>query len=134
MTPKEARAEWVKALRSGKYKQAEGQLRYRSITGGHKYCCLGVACDVYSKKVRHRDLWDVNSFLNRETELPEVVREWLGLAHGCASFKEAKRRWVGAREFKIFSLISANDEAHWDFNKIADAIENDELEVTDEAE
>jgi len=32
---------WAKALRSGKYKQARGQLRKM---GG--YCCLGVLCDV----------------------------------------------------------------------------------------
>ncbi len=36
-----ARAKWVDALRSGKYKQTRSALRY-----GDAYCCLGVACDV----------------------------------------------------------------------------------------
>lgn len=35
------KAKWVKALRSGKYAQAEGQLRRN---GG--YCCLGVLCEI----------------------------------------------------------------------------------------
>jgi len=32
---------WIEALRSGKYKQGEGQL-----VGVNKFCCLGVLCDV----------------------------------------------------------------------------------------
>lgn len=33
--------QWVEALRSGKYKQGKGCLRY-----GDNYCCLGVLCEV----------------------------------------------------------------------------------------
>lgn len=33
---------WVKALRSGKYRQGRGVLR----TGNDSYCCLGVLCDI----------------------------------------------------------------------------------------
>jgi len=33
---------WIKALRSGKYKQTSGSLH--DVNG---YCCLGVACKVY---------------------------------------------------------------------------------------
>lgn len=32
---------WVKALRSGKYKQGEGELR-----NNNHFCCLGVLCDI----------------------------------------------------------------------------------------
>ena len=46
MSTEEARALWVKALRSGEYKQTTGQLRKDD---GH--CCLGVACDLYGKHV-----------------------------------------------------------------------------------
>lgn len=35
---------WVKALRSGRYKQGKGQL---NALGRH--CCLGVACDIFAK-------------------------------------------------------------------------------------
>lgn len=36
------KSKWIKALLSGKYKQAKGRLRNRR--GGH--CCLGVLCDI----------------------------------------------------------------------------------------
>lgn len=35
------KAKWVEALRSGRYRQAQGAL-YR----GTKFCCLGILCDV----------------------------------------------------------------------------------------
>jgi len=38
---KQLKAEWVKALRSGEYKQ--GRLR---LQRGDSYCCLGVLCEV----------------------------------------------------------------------------------------
>lgn len=40
---KRARARWVAALRSGKYKQGMGKLY---IHAENSYCCLGVACKV----------------------------------------------------------------------------------------
>ena len=39
MLPKAFKAKWVKALRSGKYKQGTETLKT-----GDRYCCLGVAC------------------------------------------------------------------------------------------
>ena len=42
----EVKAQWVEALRSGKYKQAKGVLH--KVGGG--YCCLGVLCDVLGKE------------------------------------------------------------------------------------
>ncbi len=38
--------EWLRALRSGKYKQGQGQLCSVGPRGGEKFCCLGVAIDV----------------------------------------------------------------------------------------
>lgn len=34
---------WVEALRSGKFKQTHGRLRWAN-NGGSGYCCLGVLC------------------------------------------------------------------------------------------
>jgi hypothetical protein len=47
---KKAIAEWVAALRSGRYKQGEGYLAKRE-RGEMKFCCLGVACDLFSDRV-----------------------------------------------------------------------------------
>lgn len=37
---------WVKALRSGDYKQGVARLN----SNGEYFCCLGVLCDLYSKE------------------------------------------------------------------------------------
>jgi hypothetical protein len=37
---------WVKALRSGKYKQGEGLLKNTTKNGKAEYCCLGVLSEV----------------------------------------------------------------------------------------
>lgn len=43
----EVKAEWLAALRSGAYKQAQARL-FDPETGG--YCCLGVLCDIAEKR------------------------------------------------------------------------------------
>ena len=41
------KAKWVKALRSGRYKQQnDGQLRTDKYKGKPEYCCLGVLCQI----------------------------------------------------------------------------------------
>lgn len=104
------KAEWVAALRSGKYKQTNGALK--DDTG---FCCLGVLCDVVKDRVGLS--W-------RETEghcgtltigdaignLPTQVSMFAGL--------DRQSPYVGER-----SLIYLNDILNWNFNAIADAIE-----------
>jgi hypothetical protein len=58
--PKLAKAKWIKALRSGKYKQGEHKLKY-TIKNEHgknenRYCCLGVACElgIAKKRAHHK--------------------------------------------------------------------------------
>lgn len=44
---KKTKKEWLKALRSGEYKQGDGALRKEDDDcGGEKFCCLGVLCDL----------------------------------------------------------------------------------------
>ena len=45
----DAKAAWLEALRSGRYKQGKGYLR----TEKDEFCCLGVLCDLGVKKA-----WD----------------------------------------------------------------------------
>lgn len=66
---------WTKALRSGKYKQTKGVLQDEK-----GYCCLGVACDVFTdrKNLKYKILEDGSKAI--AGELPEdqdVAPKWL---------------------------------------------------------
>jgi hypothetical protein len=77
---------WIDALRSGKYKQGAGFLRQR----GAKYCCLGVACEVYNRNVPKAKRLPVNVSLtttvgityygDHGTTMPNVVAAWYGMS------------------------------------------------------
>ncbi len=56
MTKLDARIKkrWINALRSGKYKQAEGALN----NGKGGFCCLGVLCDLFAKE--NKTSWDLD--------------------------------------------------------------------------
>lgn len=43
---KDAKAVWVAALRSGEFKQGAGKLKHGN-QNGTRYCCLGVACEIF---------------------------------------------------------------------------------------
>lgn len=88
---------WIKALRSGWYKQTRGRL----CGGKGYYCCLGVACRVAG--LRPNELWE-------ECLLPESVSNWLGI--------ESDDPKIGD------DLATAlNDNLGLSFRKIADRIE-----------
>lgn len=67
---KAIKKEWVKALRSGKYKQAKKKLR--TAKG---WCCLGVLTDLYCKA---KGISFKDNFAGKST-LPSEVAEWAGL-------------------------------------------------------
>jgi len=72
---------WIKALRSGRYKQTRNALRYN---GG--FCCLGVLCDLYRKDTGDGE-WDYSSFIDStgasSTVIPpRRVQRWAGLEDG----------------------------------------------------
>lgn len=43
---------WVKALRSGKYKQGYGTLKQYNGFEEVYHCCLGVLCELYNDEMR----------------------------------------------------------------------------------
>jgi hypothetical protein len=70
MTPnKENIKLWVLALRSGKYTQGIGQLKYNNT-----FCCLGVVCDIYDPSK-----WREDYYFNDPFYLPLSVQSWLGI-------------------------------------------------------
>lgn len=124
MTKKEARKLWVRALRSGKYKQARESLR-----NGDGYCCLGVACDLYMKHVSHRDAWKSPTLgyswykaFGVDSVLPANVRKWLGLETSTGTLKNS----IYFNGIKTTKLSWCNDIG-MDFDRIADLIEDDNV-------
>ena len=88
MTPAEARELVAQALDSGKYEQGRG-----ALCSGYKYCCLGVATEVYMK--HHPDVVSVEEGefkrysiggARQDLCLLEPIRVWLGFKSHLGSF------------------------------------------------
>lgn len=76
---------WVKALRSGKYKQGFGELKSSVIHP--KHCCLGVLCELYIQDTGK----GIKDFNSGKQELPSTVMRWAGFKEttsnlGCVKF------------------------------------------------
>jgi hypothetical protein len=110
---------WVKALRSGEYRQTAGALRRPHEDGGYGYCCLGVLCDLYRKEKKKgwtADLADPPPSAGfPENEVPSVkVCKWAGLS--------AKNPSVDFDDDEA-SLAALNDDRGFSFAQIANVIE-----------
>jgi hypothetical protein len=117
MTPKEVRAKWVAALRSGKYKQGKYSLR----SNYDNYCCLGVLCELAAQEgIAKRTGGTHENFRydDHNTNLPESVIRWAGLSDRSGGY-------VKDDVNNPTSLMSDNDGHHKDFNEIADIIESE---------
>lgn len=118
----EIKTQWVTALRSGEYKQGSAALKDTE----DRYCCLGVLCDLAVKAgVISDSVVDISisgrekHFFSGASEyLPEAVQEWSGL------FDENP---VVTRDSELEETTNAlstlNDSLNYDFNGIADLIE-----------
>jgi hypothetical protein len=107
----EVKAEWVKALRSGEYKQTKNLLH--KVGGG--FCCLGVLCELAVKAgvipAASRDKDDDPSawfYEGEESVTPGRVDRWAGI--------------TGADSGTVDGLVAANDGGI-KFPAIADMIE-----------
>lgn len=98
---------WIKALRSGKYKQGKFQLR--KPNGQALFCCLGVLCDLHARTKQGND-WDESRYDGNSIELPKSVVEWAGL--------DSDNPKLGRTKY----ATSLNDEGY-DFSFIATRIE-----------
>ena len=117
------RKAWIKALRSGKYKQGRFALRSKS-SGGEVHCCLGVACDIsklgawYSTERRLTSYLGESAFtyLDRVVVLPPEVMNWLGINSEVGSFTGENNR---QRRLDRVNDCGAS------FNEIANIIESE---------
>ncbi len=94
---------WIKALRSGDYKQTTCHL---CDTALDKHCCLGVLCDISSKL----PFEDGDVFFEDDRYDAEIPSEGL--------------RLIGLKESEQTTLIIMNDSDHKTFEKIADWIKD----------
>ena len=103
---KSLKKKWIKALRSGEYVQG----RYRLVTpckDYDKFCCLGVICDVMGVEFEERsDGVLIIADTTIAAELPDPLRKKADL-----NFGEQE------------ALMKLNDFYRWNFNKIADWID-----------
>lgn len=115
---------WIRALRSGKYKQGEDKLHFvdkkAKWKGKERFCCLGVACVLYNKAMKRaggkqltvEKVGDAYSYDGNTTTLPPKVQKWLGMLNGEGSFGDEG------------SLIQLNDNGT-SFRTIAKTIESE---------
>lgn len=136
---------WIAALRSGKYEQAALALcvEYEAteeLEASEKFCCLGVACELYQKEgpgglkigqreprpnmtppYGHRRTYDGTA-----NHLPDRVREWLGLrdTHGPFIPDDLPNGVYGVRSLSMLNDGSKLSEVpRHTFEQIADFIE-----------
>lgn len=101
---------WTSALRSGKITQIYGRLGQ-----GDACCALGVLCEVYRAET------SVKAHGPSGAGLPDVVVRWAGLTdQNCwhnpnIAFSESG---------DPINVVDANDYRKWNFNIIADHIDN----------
>lgn len=112
---------WIAALRSGDYKQGLGALCQTYADGDCRYCCLGVACEVAIKSGVPIEVsgctYRSSSLINFDGHLfnlPESVREWLGLNSVFGSTSDTTLTMLNDQERKSFSEIADFIEEHAD--------------------
>jgi hypothetical protein len=91
---KEIAKKWIKALKSGKYKQGKSFLKQYDTKNQPRHCCLGVLCELYneSMKKNHKKTLTVKNsnicpengyryvtFSGAGESLPPVVKKWAGM-------------------------------------------------------
>ena len=108
---------WVKALRSGKYKQGFNALK-RTHEEKAVYCCLGVLCNI--KGVRWRNSGTKSSFTLENTLYPYMNNKCVGNRTDESGLINSSFCDLSVETQKLLAL--KNDDG-WSFNDIADYIE-----------
>lgn len=126
---KEVMKKWVKALRSGKFKQGAGTLKQYNSKGEAQHCCLGVLCELYNsemkkskKKTIPEKIYDndmdfsfgYSRFGGSKEDLPREVMKWSGIENSLGQFNLSDNHYE--------TLADLNDLGR-KFKTIADIIE-----------
>lgn len=97
---------WLTALRSGKYQQGRNMLR----SGDDRFCCLGVLCETKNLKATMQDGFSYYDYdFNGERE--------------SSYFPDSFLAEINLSDEAQSHLMNMNDGDRYDFNKIADWIE-----------
>lgn len=120
----ELRREWLRALRSGEYRQVTGALETHAGN-----CCLGVACRVFDKRFPdvlkiekdEKEMSDgmtvsTTIFNNEEGVLPPLVRQALGLGDSEGVFYP--------EDAEVQQTLAELNDNGKSFTAIADVIES----------
>lgn len=111
----EIKSKWLKALRSGKYKQGKNALATVNRLGNVKYCCLGVLCDLYLKEKKEKwgsGLEEQLLNIGKETALlPSKVMKWAGLKDYNPRIKDG------------YTTLSGMNDSGYSFKQIAEEID-----------
>lgn len=112
--PKEFLQKWLEALRSGKYEQ--GRARLRTYDG--KYCCLGVMQHCLTGSVENQPYTEKALALPSGKWLENFEVQFYNLSGYLSS--------SGAPFLPSLNMTAseANDEGDYNFEQIADAIED----------
>lgn len=128
------KAEWIKALRSGKYQQGHNRLTtIDPYTKSEKHCCLGVQCVIDPKIIpvfksvstggrtySFAAYSELSLVAEQNGMLDPEYAEYLGITPTGAF--NTKVRLFGEDLLFVYSLVECND-ADMSFNQIADVLE-----------
>ena len=109
---KENRKAWVKALRSGDYKQGKGALCQKDNTSNLLFCCLGVAGDISPLEKIDKNSGFINFGFNGKPKYDsgyQYIANFMGLKTTLGQYSHT-------------SLANLNDDG-FTFDQIADIIE-----------
>ncbi len=102
---------WIKALRSGEYKQTTSRLQK-----GDSFCCLGVACDIFIPKYKQQ--LGLGGELKGISPSDQDAPKWL---------KEINTDFEKRTDIKsnngFAEIMGLNDSLGYNFNRIADQLE-----------
>jgi len=109
---------WIKALKSGRYKQTTGTLNDKD-----GYCCLGVACKILIPKNKWKYQTKMDENTGEETEIPYLEGDMPNYQKYAPTWLKEINDDIQKRREDGNSLDVLNDTEKYNFKEIAKALE-----------